>query len=82
LLDPVQGYEALAVQRAARLRRWSAYVHQTPDEAELASIRRSSATGLPLGTPRWVERLSQRLHLDLIIRPRGRPRKDALQTKR
>ena len=44
-----KAYEALAVQRAARLRRWSAYVHQTPDEAELAAIRRSNETGLPLG---------------------------------
>jgi len=35
LLDRVEGYEALAVQRAARLRRWSAFVHNTPDDAEL-----------------------------------------------
>ena len=79
LLDRVEAYEALAVQRAARLRRWSAYVHQTPDEAELSSIRRSSDTGLPLGDRGWVERLSKRLHLDLTIRPRGRPRKDELR---
>ncbi|MFZ5833483.1 MAG: transposase [Planctomycetota bacterium] len=77
LLDRVEGYEALAVQRAARLRRWSAYVHKTPDDAELAAIRRSSETGLPLGDHGWVEHLGKRLRLDLTIRPRGRPRKDA-----
>ena len=77
LLDRVEGYEALAVQRAARLRRWSAYVHKTPDDAELAAIRRSSTTGLPLGERDWVEGLCERLHLDLTIRPRGRPRKAA-----
>jgi hypothetical protein len=49
LLDRVEAYEALAVQQAARLRRWSAYVHQTPEEAELAAIRRSNETGLPFG---------------------------------
>ena len=82
LLDRVEAYEALAVQPAARRRRWSAYVHQTPEEAELAAIRRSSETGLPYGEQRWVERLCRRLHLDLTIRPRGRPRKDAQTTRK
>ncbi len=77
LLDRVAAYEGLAVQRAARCRRWSAYVHQVPEEAELAAIRRSNQTGLPFGDSRWVARLSKRLHMDLTIRPRGRPRKDA-----
>ena len=42
-------YEALAAYAAVRQRRWSAYVHQAPEEAELAAIRRSSETGLPYG---------------------------------
>jgi putative transposase len=77
LLDRVEAYESLAIQPAARRRRWSACVHQTLDEPELAVIRRSSATGLPFGQRGWVERLCQRLNLDLTIRSRGRPRKDA-----
>jgi putative transposase len=77
LLDRVEGYEALAAQRAARLRRWAAYVHRTPDDAELAAIRRSNETGLPLGERGWRESLCKRLHLDLTIRPRGRPRRNA-----
>ncbi len=75
LLDRVIPYEALAAQPAARQRRWSAYVHQAPVEAELAAIRRSSESGLPFGESSWVGRLCRRLHLDLTIRPRGRPRK-------
>ena len=68
-------YEALAAYPAVRRRRWSAYVHQVSEEAELAAIRRSSQTGLPFGDLRWVKRLSEELKLDLTIRPRGRPRK-------
>ncbi len=75
LLAGVTPYETLAAGAAARRRRWTAYVHQTPDEAELAAIRRSNATGLPYGVQSWVDRLSRRLKLDLTVRPRGRPRK-------
>ncbi len=75
LLDPVVAYEALAVRPKTRQRRWSAYVHQEPAEAELAAIRRSNATGLPFGKLHWVKRLARRLDLDLTIRARGRPKK-------
>lgn len=77
LLDRVEAYEGLSVQRAWRLRRWSAYVHQVPEEGELAAIRRSIQSGLPFGESGWVEELCKELDLDLTIRPRGRPRKDA-----
>lgn len=73
LLSPVAAYEALARSAAARRRRWTAYVHQTPEDSELTAIRRSSDTGLPYGAQSWVARLSRRLNLDLTIRPRGRP---------
>jgi len=82
LLDSVPGYEELAAYPAVRRRRWSAYVHQVADEAELAGIRRSSATGLPYGAARWVAGLGRRLKLDLTIRPRGRPRKAAPQAEK
>ena len=52
-----------------------------PEEAELAGIRRSSETGLPYGECAWVDRLCRQLKLDLTIRPRGRPRKDAKARK-
>jgi len=75
LLDRVAGYEALATRPATRQRRWSAYVHQTPPEAELSAIVRSIETGLPLGEANWIKRLAKRLDIDLTIRPRGRPKK-------
>jgi putative transposase len=75
LLTLPAAYEALAARAAARQRRWTAYVHRTPDEAELAAIRRSGDTGLPYGERSWADRLCRRLNLDLTIRPRGRPRK-------
>ena len=75
LLDRVVAYEQLAAGPAVRQRRWSAYVHQTPDEAELSAIQRSNESGLPYGEQPWVDRLCRRLKLDLTIRPRGRPRK-------
>ncbi len=75
LLDPVASYDALATYPAVRQRRWSAYVHQTPEEAELTAIRRSNDTGLPYGGRGWVDHLCRQLKLDLTIRPRGRPPK-------
>jgi putative transposase len=81
LLDPVVPYAALAAYPAVRQRRWSAYVHQIPEEAELAAIRRSNETGLPYGESGWVDRLCRRMKFNLTIRPRGRPRKDAGSNK-
>ena len=43
---------------------WSAYVHQTPDEAELAAIRRSNETGLPYGGRGWVDHLCKQLKIE------------------
>ena len=81
LLSPVVPYEALAAGAVTRQRRWSAYVHQTPEESELAAIRRSNETGLPYGQRSWVNRLCRRLKLDLTIRPRGRPPKTTQDQK-
>jgi putative transposase len=75
LLDPIPAYESLAKTSATRQRRWSAFVHKTPTDKELTAIRRSCSSGLPFGTPAWVDGLAARLGLDLTIRPRGRPRK-------
>ena len=79
LLDPVPAYEALSAYPAVRRRRWSAYVHQTPPEAEVQSICRSNETGLPYGESSWMKRLARQLNLDLTIRPRGRPKKTVNQ---
>ena len=75
LLAPLVEYESLSTYPAVRRRRWAEYVHQSPADAELACIRRSNETGLPLGEPNWVSNLAKKLKLDLSIRPRGRPKK-------
>jgi putative transposase len=75
LIDPAPAYELLGKYPAVRQRRWTAYVHDTPDADELAAIRRSSESGLPYGENSWVDKLCRRLKLDLTIRPRGRPKK-------
>jgi putative transposase len=76
LVDPAPAYDALSPYAAVRQRLWRSYVDETCDE-ELAAIRRSTAIGLPYGSPAWVEKLSKRTKIDLEIRPRGRPRKKA-----
>ena len=81
LLDTVPAYDAFGIRPATRQQRWSAFVHKTPDADELAAIRRSGETGLPYGERSWGDRLAKRLKLDLAIRPRGRPRKAALNEK-
>ncbi len=82
LVDPLVTYDELSPYPAVRQRKWSEVVHRPLEEQTLASIRRSSGTGLPYGDPAWVERLAKKLNLDLTIRPRGRPRKqtDAAET--
>jgi putative transposase len=77
LLDAVAAYDDLAATPAGRQRRWSAFVHQAPDDAELAALRRSVQVGLPFGEATWVEGLGHRLGLDLAFRPRGGPGKPA-----
>jgi putative transposase len=75
LLDPLGRFEELSPFDKVRQRKWARIVHHPIEEARLAAIRRSSATGLPFGSAAWVKRLARKLDLDLEIRPRGRPRK-------
>ena len=75
LLVPCMPYQQLGKRPKTRQRRWTAYVHEKPDDEELAAIRRCAQSSLPYGDPKWVERLAKSLDLDLTIRPRGRPRK-------
>ena len=80
LLDRLPGYDALASYPAARQRRWSAYVHH----ARGGGVGGHSPQQ-PDGPPLWrvpsLDRLCRQFKLDLTIRPRGRPRKDAKARK-
>jgi putative transposase len=73
LIDPLITYDELSPYPRVRRRQWDEMVHRPVEEAALAAIRRSTATGLPYGDEAWVKRLAKKLELDLTIRPRGRP---------
>jgi putative transposase len=77
LVDRLINYDELASSAATRQRQWALKVHRAMDPTVIDDIRRSNATGLPYGSAEWVKRLAKRLDLDLVIRPRGRPRKAA-----
>ena len=81
LVDAVIPYDEISPLGKVRRRKWSEKVHQPLEEAQLNALRRSTATGLPYGDPTWVKRLAKRLDLDLVIRPRGRPRQDSNSLK-
>ena len=74
LVDSLIMYDELSPLAKVRQRKWAQKVHRPMEDAQLDAIRRSSATGLPYGDASWVKRLAKRLELDLVIRPRGRPR--------
>jgi putative transposase len=76
LVSPFTEWEELGRTEAERRRRWRTKVHARQGEAELTSVRGSLRSGRPLGTPEWTENIAQRLNIDLLPRPRGRPRKE------
>jgi hypothetical protein len=82
LIDRLITYEDLSPLPKVRARKWAEKVHRPMDAAVLDAIRRSNATGLPYGDEAWTRRLAKRLDLDLTIRPRGRPRKNAGQANK
>jgi len=62
-------------------RNWVARVNTPETAAELASLRQSVNRGAPFGSPGWIKRTATRLGLEASLRPRGRPRKDAIPNK-
>jgi putative transposase len=74
LLSTFPEWEEFGRTDAERRMRWRRKVRSDQDEAELASVRTSLRTGRPLGTSDWTELMAERLHIELIPRPRGRPR--------
>ena len=76
LLSPFPAWEELGRTEAERRRKWRAKVQAKQKEAELTSVRGSLSSGRPFGEPDWVEQMAKRLNINLIARPRGRPRKE------
>ena len=79
-VDPVLStfpeWDELGRTEAERRRRWRARVRARQSEAELMSVRSSLRSGRPLGDSEWTEQMAQRLKIDLVPHPRGRPRKE------
>jgi putative transposase len=76
LVSPFPEWDELGRTEAERRRRWRAKVGAVQNEAELATVRGSLRSGRPMGAPEWTEKLAKRLNIELIPRPRGRPRKE------
>jgi putative transposase len=81
LVDALISYDQLSPSPAIRQRKWAEKVHRPLEEKTLVSIRHSNDSGLPYGDSAWIQRLAKKLHLDLTIRPRGRPRKTATDSE-
>jgi len=58
-------------------RNWVAEVNRELGEEAMTRLRTCIARGMPLGGETWRRRVAERLQLDLTLRPRGRPRKEA-----
>jgi putative transposase len=58
---------------------WLDWVNEPQTEAELQALRTSVVRGRPFGAVGWVKQIAARLGLEKTLRPRGRPRKDALK---
>jgi putative transposase len=82
LLSSFSEWEELGRTEPERRRRWRAKVRAVQEESELTAVRSSLRSGRPLGGPDWTERIAERLKIDLIPRPRGRPRKVSAQMGR
>jgi putative transposase len=77
LVTELPGWQRLGKTEAARRVYWRRWVNRPLAEQELADVRRAVTTGRPFGSPSWVETTARRLGVELVSRPRGRPRKQA-----
>jgi hypothetical protein len=82
VLNGFPEWEQLGRTEVERRRRWRVKVRAAQAESELTAVRRSLQSGRPLGSPEWMERMAERLKIELNPRPRGRPRKVAAEVQR
>jgi len=54
---------------------WNSLVNVLPNESVNAKIQNCIKRGSPFGNDRWIKIASQKLELEITLRPRGRPRK-------
>ena len=54
---------------------WNRLVNILPGESVNAKLQKCTKRGNPFGNDRWIQMVSQKLGLEMTLRPRGRPRK-------
>ena len=54
---------------------WNKLVNVLPGETVEAQLQNCIKRGAPFGRARWIQMASQKLGLEITLRPRGRPRK-------
>ncbi|MGA2258496.1 MAG: hypothetical protein ABSG53_27855, partial [Thermoguttaceae bacterium] len=57
-----------------RSKDWLDWVNRPQSEAELAALRKCVERGTPYGKETWQHATAERLGLEAILHPRGRPR--------
>ncbi len=55
--------------------RWNRHVNVLPRESVDAAINNCVKRGCPYGNNKWIETITQKLGLQITLRPRGRPKK-------
>jgi putative transposase len=75
LVSPFPEWDELGRTEAERRKRWRAKVVAAQNETELMTVRDSLRSGRPFGALEWTEHMAKRLKIELVPRPRGRPRK-------
>lgn len=65
---------ALAAGPAPRGTNWLEWINQREDDGVLGEVRTSVVRGAPYGSPRWKQKVAERLGIESSLRPRGRPR--------
>ena len=77
LVDAAPVWGRLGKTEVARQKQWRKWAHTPLTDRELAAVRQAETTGRPYGRESWVGATAKRLGLELIGRPRGRPKKQA-----
>jgi putative transposase len=54
---------------------WNRLVNLLPGESVDAKLQNCIKRGTPFGNDKWIQTASQKLGLEMTLRPRGRPRK-------
>jgi putative transposase len=60
-------------------RNWLQRVNRPETQEELAAVRMSITRGRPFGSHPWQQATAKRLRLESTFRPRGRPKRTAMQ---